>query len=125
MSQTQKRRQAASVQQATGATQTAEVGHVGPDRPSPPASTSATPKSTPPCPKAPPIRRLRVLRTFTPDLEALADWLTSCHVDTVAMESTGVYWIPIYELFKAHRLPGLLGQRPPTQECLRQEDRHS
>ena len=44
---------------------------------------------------------VRVFRTFTPDLEALADWLTSCHVDTVAMESTGVYWIPIYELLEA------------------------
>ena len=44
---------------------------------------------------------VRVFRTFTPDLEALADWLTSCHVDTVAMESTGVYWIPIYDLLEA------------------------
>ena len=43
---------------------------------------------------------VRVFRTFTPDLEALADWLTACHVDTVAMESTGVYWIPIYELLE-------------------------
>ena len=36
--------------------------------------------------------------TFTPDLNALADWLERCSVDTVAMESTGVYWIPLYEL---------------------------
>ena len=36
--------------------------------------------------------------TFTPDLNALADWLEKCNVDTVAMESTGVYWIPLYEL---------------------------
>jgi len=44
---------------------------------------------------------VRVFRTFTTDLEALADWLAACHVDTVAMESTGVYWIPIYELLAA------------------------
>ena len=34
----------------------------------------------------------------TGDLEALAAWLKDCHVKTVAMESTGVYWIPLYEL---------------------------
>jgi transposase len=44
---------------------------------------------------------VRVFRTFTTDLQALADWLATCKVDTVAMESTGVYWIPIYELLEA------------------------
>ena len=39
--------------------------------------------------------------TFTPDLQALADWLRKCKVRTVAMESTGVYWIPIFELLEA------------------------
>ncbi len=39
--------------------------------------------------------------TFTPDLHALADWLAEHQVDTVAMESTGVYWIPIYEILEA------------------------
>lgn len=34
----------------------------------------------------------------TGDLEALAAWLKDCHVRTVAMESTGVYWIPLYDL---------------------------
>ena len=37
---------------------------------------------------------VRCFETFTADLEAIADWLTRCGVDTVAMESTGVYWIP-------------------------------
>src|SRR5436309_15592039 len=36
--------------------------------------------------------------TFTADLDALADWLLDCGVTTVAMESTGVYWIPLFEL---------------------------
>ena len=35
---------------------------------------------------------------FTADLEAIADWLTQCGVTTVAMEATGVYWIPLFEL---------------------------
>lgn len=43
---------------------------------------------------------VRVFQTFTRDLYALADWLTTCGVKTVAMESTGVYWIPIYEILE-------------------------
>ena len=43
---------------------------------------------------------VQVFGTFTPDLARLADWLASCEIDTVAMESTGVYWIPVYELLE-------------------------
>jgi transposase len=43
---------------------------------------------------------VRVFRTFTPDLQDLVAWLHSCGIDTVAMESTGVYWVPIYELLE-------------------------
>jgi len=39
--------------------------------------------------------------TFTKDLHHLADWLERCQVTTVAMEATGVYWIPIYEILEA------------------------
>lgn len=41
---------------------------------------------------------VREFPSFTADLEQLADWLQACGVDTVAMESTGVYWIPLFEL---------------------------
>jgi transposase len=44
---------------------------------------------------------VRVFQTFTRDLHALADWLEACGVETVAMESTGVYWIPVYEILEA------------------------
>jgi hypothetical protein len=44
---------------------------------------------------------VRPFGTFTPDLHALADWLSACGVTTVAMESTDVYWIPIFELLQA------------------------
>jgi transposase len=44
---------------------------------------------------------VREFRSFTEDLEALAQWLTQCGVDVVAMESTGVYWIPLYELLES------------------------
>jgi transposase len=47
---------------------------------------------------------VRCFPTFTPDLHRLADWLVTCGVETVAMESTGVYWIPIYEILEARGL---------------------
>jgi transposase len=44
---------------------------------------------------------VRCFKTFTVDLKELADWLGECGVTTVALESTGVYWIPIYEILAA------------------------
>lgn len=41
---------------------------------------------------------VRKFGAYTGDLRALADWLTACGVTTVALESTGVYWIPLYDL---------------------------
>src|SRR6476646_6049784 len=43
---------------------------------------------------------VRKFATFTPDLHQLAEWLVTCGVTSVAMESTGVYWLPIYELLE-------------------------
>ena len=51
---------------------------------------------------------VREFPSFTADLERLADWLEACGVDTVAMESTGVYWIPLYELLDARGFTVLL-----------------
>jgi transposase len=44
---------------------------------------------------------VRCYATFTHDLEAMAAWLQRCGIVTVAMESTGVYWIPVYEVLEA------------------------
>ena len=41
---------------------------------------------------------VRSFGTFTADLHRLVDWFTECGVETVVMESTGVYWVPIFEL---------------------------
>jgi len=41
---------------------------------------------------------VRSFRSFTGDLHRLADWLLACRIDTVAMESTGIYWVPLYEI---------------------------
>lgn len=44
---------------------------------------------------------IRKFGCFTADLHRLADWLEACHIDTVAMESTGSYWIPLYQILEA------------------------
>jgi transposase len=54
---------------------------------------------------AEPIRRFK---TLTPDLYRLADWLEACGIETVAMEATGVYWIPIYEILEERGLEVVL-----------------
>ncbi len=51
---------------------------------------------------------VREFASFTADLHRLADWLDACNVDTVAMESTGVYWIPLYELLESRGFTVLL-----------------
>jgi transposase len=44
---------------------------------------------------------IRSFATFTSDLNALADWLQSCRICSVAMESTSVYWIPLHQILEA------------------------
>ncbi len=44
---------------------------------------------------------VRCFGTFTPDLHTLVDWLSENKIDTVALESTGVYWLPLFELLEA------------------------
>ena len=43
---------------------------------------------------------IRCFESFTPDLMALADWLQTCRIRTVAMESTGVFWIPLFQILE-------------------------
>lgn len=42
----------------------------------------------------------RKFGVYTEDLNNIVEWLKSCHIDTVAMESTGVYWLPIFKVLK-------------------------
>lgn len=58
----------------------------------------------PQCDDAP----VRTFQSFTGDLHRLADWLLACRIETVAMESTGVYWIPLYEILEARGMKVLL-----------------
>ena len=58
------------------------------------------------------LQPVRVFQTFTTDLHALVGWLVACGIDTVVMESTGVFWIPIYELLEQNGIvPYLVNAR--------------
>ena len=64
---------------------------------------------------------------FTKDLINLADWLIQIGIQTVAMESTGVYWIPLYEILEerglkvllvnAHHVKNVPGRKSDVQDC--------
>lgn len=45
---------------------------------------------------------VRTFGSFTPDLHEMAGWLKHCNIKTVAMESTGVYWIPVFQILEGH-----------------------
>ena len=68
------------------------------------AASPCHPRRWPPTrqPGCPPAAHVRAFGACTADLEALADWLQACDVTTVAMESTGVYWVPLFELLERH-----------------------
>lgn len=70
---------------------------------------------------------VRVFGTTTPQLEELADWLLAQGVESVAMESTHVYWIPLYELLEskgievvlvnARQLHNVPGRKTDFKDC--------
>jgi len=70
---------------------------------------------------------VREFGAMTDDLNALADWLIACGVDTVALESTGVYWIPVYEVLErrglvvwlvdARQMKYVPGRKSDVQDC--------
>ncbi len=78
---------------------------------------------------------VRAFGSFTPDLLALADWLVQGEVTSVAMESTGVDWMPIYEVLEARGLEVYLvnarqlkpvpGRKSDVQDCQWIQQLHS
>lgn len=72
-------------------------------------------------------RPVREFGAMTGELNALADWLLGCGIDTVALESTGVYWIPLYEVLEsrgltvwlvdARQLKYVPGRKSDVQDC--------
>jgi transposase len=59
---------------------------------------------------------VRRFGAYTIDLEALADWLAMCGLTTVALESTGVYWILLFELLETRGFEVLLVDPPQVQK---------
>jgi transposase len=53
-------------------------------------------------------RPVRTFRTFSGDLHRLAQWLKEVGITTIAMESTGVYWVPVFEILEVHGFVVLL-----------------
>src|SRR5690348_7544940 len=72
-------------------------------------------------------RPVRTFDTFTKDLFTLRDWLQQCGVTIVAMESTGVYWIPLFQILEtaglevylvnARHCKNLPGRKTDVQDC--------
>lgn len=72
-------------------------------------------------------RPVRRFGTFTEDLEAMAEWLKACGIKTVAMESTGVYWIPAFQvlerrgfkvcLVNARHVKNVSGRKSDVLDC--------
>ena len=70
---------------------------------------------------------VREFGPMTDDLNAMADWLLACGVDTVALESTGVYWIPVFEVLEqrglrvwlvdARQMKYVPGRKSDVQDC--------
>ena len=70
---------------------------------------------------------VREFGAMTGDLNAMADWLLACGVDTVALESTGVYWIPVYDVLEqrglkvwlvdARQMKYVPGRKSDVQDC--------
>lgn len=70
---------------------------------------------------------VRAFPTFTSDLLELANWLKQCGIDTVAMESTGVYWIPLFQILEArgfevflvnaHHVKHVPGRKSDVSDC--------
>lgn len=58
---------------------------------------------------------VRSFSTFTADLDRLVEWLKQCHIATVAMEATGVYWIPIYQKVESAGMEAVLVNAKQTK----------
>ena len=63
----------------------------------------------------------RTFGTMTENLAALADWLSGSGIEHVAMESTGVYWKPVYNILEDH--VSAAGQCAACEACARAQDR--
>ena len=72
-------------------------------------------------------KQVRPFGTFTADLEALADWFEECKITSVALEATGVYWIPVFQILErrgfqvmlvnARQTKNVAGHKTDVEDC--------
>ena len=70
-------------------------------------------------------RPVRSFQAFTADLNRLADWLQQCGVETVAMQSTGVYWIALYDVLEQRGINVFLVECATHEEPARTQERRT
>lgn len=78
---------------------------------------------------------IREYSTFTADLKAMVEWLHACKIESCAMESTGIYWIPIYDIIEesgikvilvnAHHVKTVPGRKTDVKDCQWIQQLHS
>jgi transposase len=78
---------------------------------------------------------VRCFRTFTADLKAAAEWLRGCGIESIAMESTGVYWIPFFQILEtagfqvflvnARHVKHVPGRKSDVSDCQWLQQLHS
>lgn len=80
-------------------------------------------------------KNVRKFAAFTSDLKEMVNWLKKCEVKTIAMESTGVYWIPVFQLLEtsgfevilvnARHVKNVPGRKTDVQDCQWLQQLHS
>ena len=78
---------------------------------------------------------VRSFGVFTSDLMALCEWLKRCQVETIAMESTGVYWIPLFQMLErngfevylvnASHAKNVAGRKTEVKDCQWLQELHT
>ena len=78
---------------------------------------------------------VRSFGVFTSDLKALCDWLKGCQIETIAMESTGVYWIPLFQMLErngfevrlvnASHVKNVPGRKTDVNDCQWLQELHT
>lgn len=73
------------------------------------------------------LQPVRAFGTFTEDLKSLVQWLKDCRITTVAMEATGVYWVPLFQLLEeagfkvalvnARQIKNVSGRKSDVLDC--------
>lgn len=70
---------------------------------------------------------VREFGCYTPDIEEMIKWLKKCSIQTIVMESTGSYWIPVFEMLEragfevnlvdAHHVKNIRGRKSDVIDC--------